>query len=201
MKTARDMLRVPRSTLGQTRLPSGRAAMPHDHSPVPNDHAAAPPSVAGLASVSSLIANLQPRLHQAMAARYGPEIGHEAADEAVAWALANPDRIAAVEHPLGYLCRVAQSKARPSLRWLARRSGSLDHDRTVAEEIAPINPELVAALGSLSGDQRTAVMLVHAYGWTIAEVAAARGLPVSSVTNHLRRGLARLRKTLRETDR
>lgn len=187
MKTARDMLRVPRPPLGEPR-PGPGVRGTAEAVPSPTD-------------ISSLIADLQPRLHQAMAARYGPEIGHEAADEAIAWALANPDRMAAVEHPLGYLCRVAQSKARPSLRWLARRSGSLEHDRIVAEEIAPINPELVGALRSLSADQRTAVMLVHAYGWTIAEVAAVRGLPMSSVTNHLRRGLAKLRKTLRETDR
>ena len=147
------------------------------------------------------VALVQPRLHQAMAARYGPEIGHEAADEAVAWALANPARLANVDHLLAYLCRVGQSKARPSLRWLARRGGSLEHDRIVADEIAPINPDLIRALRSLSGDQRTAVMLVHAYGWTIAEVAAVRALPVTAVTNHLRRGLAKLRSTLKETDR
>ncbi len=187
MKTARDMFGVPRSSLREPPSRPGGRGTPDEGS-----------SETG---VSSLIADLQPRLHQAMAARYGPEIGHEAADEAITWALSNPDRFAAVEHPLGYLCRVAQSKARPSLRWLARRSGSLDHDRIVAEEIAPINPELVAALGSLSADQRTAVMLVHAYGWTIAEVAGARGRTVSAVTNHLRRGLAKLRVTLQETDR
>ena len=150
---------------------------------------------------AAAVADLQPRLHQAMAARYGPEIGHEAADEAVAWALANPARLANVDHLLAYLCRVGQSKARPALRWLARRSGSLEHDRIIAEEIAPINPDLVRALRALSGDQRTAVMLVHAYGWTIAEVAAVRDLPVTAVTNHLRRGLAKLRIMLQETDR
>ncbi len=147
---------------------------------------------------SGLIAELQPRLRQAMAARYGPEIGHEAAHEAIAWALANPHRLVGVEFPLAYLYRVAQSKARPSLRWFARRSGALADDRIVAEHVAPIDPTLVAALAALPPDHRTAVLLVHAYGWSVGEVAAARNVPVTTVTNHLRRGLVKLRSILQE---
>jgi DNA-directed RNA polymerase specialized sigma24 family protein len=149
-------------------------------------------------AAATLVVALQPRLRQAMAAKYGPEIGLEAADEAVAWAIAHPDRVVGLDHPLAYLYRVAQSKARPSLRWVSRRAASLEVDRIVAEHIAPIDPGLVRALGKLPPDHRSAVMLVHAHGWTIAEVAAARGVPVSTVTNHLRRGLAKLRVILQE---
>ena len=136
-----------------------------------------------------------------MAAKYGPEIGHEAADEAVAWALAHPSRVADLDYPLAYLYRVAQSKARPSIRWAARRAPSLSDDQIVAEHIAPVDPELLRALSKLPPDHRSAVMLVHAHGWTIAEVAAARGVPVSTVTNHLRRGLAKVRTILQEENR
>ena len=64
-----------------------------------------------------------------MASRYGPDIGHEAADNAIAWALANPDRLVGADRPVAYLYRVAHSKARPSLRWLAWRGGALSDDR------------------------------------------------------------------------
>lgn len=147
---------------------------------------------------AELVAALQARLRQAMAAKYGPEIGHEAADEAIAWALAHPDRIGGVDQPLAYLYRVAQSKARPSLRWFARRAPAFEGDAILAAHVAPVDPGLVRALTMLPPDHRSAVLLVHAHGWTIAEVAAARGVPVTTVTNHLRRGLIKLRSILKE---
>ena len=45
-----------------------------------------------------------------------------------------------------------------------------------------------------------AVLLVHAHGHTYEEAAAVLGVPVTTVRNHLHRGLARLRATLGVTD-
>lgn len=148
----------------------------------------------------TLVAAAQPRLLEALVARYGPEVGGEAAADAIEWALAHEDRLDGVRNMVAYLYRVGQSKARPTLRWNSRRADPLADDRLVAVEVRQIDPGLVDALRKLSPDQRAAVLLVHAYGWTIAEVADLRGVAVTAVTNHLRRGLTKLRTLLPEDD-
>ena len=148
----------------------------------------------------SLVAAAQPRVLEALVARYGPEVGGEAAADAIEWALAHEDRLDGVRNMVAYLYRVGQSKARPTLRWNSRRADPLADDRLVAVEVRQIDPGLVDALRKLSPDQRAAVLLVHAYGWTIAEVADLRGVAVTAVTNHLRRGLTKLRTLLPEDD-
>ena len=52
------------------------------------------------------------------------------------------------------------------------------------------------ALLELPETQRTAVWLVHACGWSYAEVAEAMDTSTSMVGNHVSRGLARLRDLL-----
>ncbi len=63
-------------------------------------------------------------------------------------------------------------------------------------EFPDIDPRLPHALAGLSNQQRAAVLLVHAHGWTLAETAAALGCGVSTVRNHLERGMRRLRASL-----
>jgi DNA-directed RNA polymerase specialized sigma24 family protein len=60
-----------------------------------------------------------------------------------------------------------------------------------------IEPNLGAALVSLSVAQRTAVVLVHGFGWTMKEVANCTGIRVTTVQNHLDRGLRKLRAELK----
>jgi DNA-directed RNA polymerase specialized sigma24 family protein len=62
-----------------------------------------------------------------------------------------------------------------------------------------IEPELAAGLARLSQRPRIAVVLVHGYSWTLGEVAALLGVKVTTVQNHLERGLARLRSHLKAT--
>jgi hypothetical protein len=59
-----------------------------------------------------------------------------------------------------------------------------------------VDVELFAALARLSAEQRTAVLLVHGHRYTYAEVSDVLGLPVTSVTNHVHRGMRRLRRLL-----
>jgi RNA polymerase sigma factor (sigma-70 family) len=61
-------------------------------------------------------------------------------------------------------------------------------------------PALVAALGRLTTSQRVAVVLVHCYGYTLAEAADVQGCSVSTLRNHLSRGLAALRTALGVVD-
>ena len=156
------------------------------------------PSPLSNVDLRSSIAAVQPRVLEALVARYGPEVGGDAADEAVAWAVEHTDRLGDVRNLVAYLYRVGQSKARPALRWRARRADPLADDVIVTTDVRPIDPALVDALRKLTPDQRAAVLLVHANGWTIAEVADLRGVAITAVTNHLRRGLAALHTLLPE---
>jgi RNA polymerase sigma-70 factor, ECF subfamily len=166
--------------------------------PATSDLRASLSSPRSTVDVAHLIAAAQPRVLEALVARYGPEVGSEAADEAIAWALAHTDRLGEVRNLVAYLYRVGQSKARPSLRWRSRRADPLADDAIVTNDVRSIDPSLVDALRKLTPDQRAAVLLVHAYGWTIAEVADLRGVAITAVTNHLRRGLIALRRHLPE---
>jgi DNA-directed RNA polymerase specialized sigma24 family protein len=64
------------------------------------------------------------------------------------------------------------------------------------DRLPDVEPGLPAALAELSPQQRLAVLLVHAHGWTHDEAATVLEIDVSTLRNHLRRGLLKLRTTL-----
>lgn len=146
-------------------------------------------------SFTAFVHSARDSLNVALTAAYGPETGHEAAAEALAYAWRHWDRVNAMEQPIAYLYRVGQSKARRHLAWLRRR----------ACPPAPSSPEpwiepaLPGALQTLSRRQRTAVVLVCGFGWTQREVADLLGVSRSTVEQHLTRGLSRLRHYLKVT--
>jgi DNA-directed RNA polymerase specialized sigma24 family protein len=142
--------------------------------------------LSGLSSASAR------RLRQLFVARYGLELGIEAWHDAVAYAWEHYETLALMANPDGYLYRVGQSSVRRQRRW--RR-------RVVLPPVPPdrlpdVEPALPAALASLSPQQRLAVLLVHAHGWTHEEAATALEIDVSTLRNHLRRGLLKLRTKL-----
>ena len=100
---------------------------------------------------------IEPRLRRALVSAYGPERGREAAAEALAYAWERWDAVRKLENPLAYLYRVGQSRTR------GRQT------RTVfAPPPGPepwYEPGLAVALERLSMAQRTAVVLVHGFGW------------------------------------
>jgi RNA polymerase sigma factor (sigma-70 family) len=65
------------------------------------------------------------------------------------------------------------------------------HDR-----LPEIEPALPAALALLSEQQRTVVVLIHCFEWTLTEVADLLGVAKSTVQVHDERGMKRLRQTL-----
>jgi RNA polymerase sigma factor (sigma-70 family) len=130
----------------------------------------------------------EPNLRRAFIAAYGSHRGREATAEALAYAWEYWERLSGVENIPGYLFRVGQSRTR---------------HRRLPFEIAPshseefrFEPGLSPALSGLSQRQRTAVVLVHGYGWTLREVAELTGVKITTVQNHLERGLAKLRRAL-----
>lgn len=136
----------------------------------------------------------EPQLRRAFIARYGAEIGREAAAEALAYGWENWDRIRAMGNPLGYLYRVGQSRSR---RLWPRRAV---FDARSERPLPWVEPGLPAALNKLSVRQRQVVVLVHGFEYTHQEVATLLGISRSSVQNHVERGLARLRSELEVDD-
>ena len=62
-----------------------------------------------------------------------------------------------------------------------------------------VDLDLQRALMRLKPDQRVAVVLVHAHGHSYADAASLMDIPVTTVTNHVTRGLARLRQFLEDS--
>ena len=145
---------------------------------------------------AEFVANTEPRLRPALVAAYGPVDGRAAVVNALSWAWENWDRLRQIENKTGYLFRVAQSSMRPT-GW---RLAAVQSIQGRAVEQPEITPELVPALSRLSLQQRTVVLLVHAYGWSQADVASHLDISPSTVREHMVRGLERLRAELEVKD-
>ena len=149
----------------------------------------------GFTSFDAFITDASVRLRRAFVARYGVDLGVEACSEAITWAYANRSRLSAMTNPVGYLYRVGQTAVRTQVRWL--RAPMFPAEVT-EDGISLPDEGLQVALAKLSRDQRCAVMLVHAHGYRYAEAAELLDIPVSTLKNHLTRGLARLRRLLEQ---
>lgn len=140
-----------------------------------------------------------PRVQRALIAAYGAEIGVEAHAEAMAVGWERWDQVAAMENPAGYLYRVGQSRARPGIRWSSRRGefrrefeASLPGDTALDADVL----DVAAAVATLRRHHRVAVLMVKAWGFTYAESAEVLGISEAALTNHVRRGMAALRRQL-----
>lgn len=137
---------------------------------------------------STFFAEAEPRLRRAFVAAYGGERGREATAEALAYAWEHWTELERMDNPTGYLYRVGRSRTRGrNQRVVFTRPDASDQW---------FEPGLAPALALLTERQRLAVGLVHGFGWTLREVAELTGLRVTTVQNHLDRGLARLRSIL-----
>lgn len=151
---------------------------------------------------AALLDRVEAPLRRALVAAYGADAGRDAAAEALGWAWEHLDRVSAMANPGGYLWRVGQTAARRGRR--GRSSLSLVAlvalpDRAV-DDARDVEPALRAALEALSPQQRAAVLLVHGWGYGLTEAAGAMGCRLSTVRNHLARGMAKLRADLGVTD-
>ncbi len=97
---------------------------------------------------------------------------------------------------IGFLYRVGRNRA---VRLLPRRGRPRFPDLDPGRE-PWVEPGLPDALGHLTAKQRQAVVLIHAFEWTQAEVAELLGIRRSTVQNHLERGLTKLRNALKVID-
>jgi DNA-directed RNA polymerase specialized sigma24 family protein len=95
-----------------------------------------------------------------------------------------------MENPAGYLYRVGVSSVHP----LPPRR-SLTEPATWDDPW--VEPSLELGLATLSGLQRTAVVLHHSLGWTHEEIADLLEVSTSTIRNHIDRGMSKLRSVLK----
>ena len=131
-----------------------------------------------------------PRLRASLISAYGIEAGRDAAAEALAYGWEHWDRLRTMDNPAGYLYRVGQSAARNA----RRPEGFLPVPPRA--DVPEFEPSLAPALESLTEPQRVTVMLIHAFGYTQAEVAEVLQVDRSTVRTHLQRAMAKLRDAL-----
>jgi RNA polymerase sigma-70 factor, ECF subfamily len=123
-----------------------------------------------------------------------PEVASDAVAEAFAQALRRGD---AIRDPERWVWRTIFRVAAGELKARGRDAQLLVEGSYEMEEPAR---ELVAALAALSPRQRGAVVLHHAAGFPVREVAAILGSTPAAVKVHLIRGRRRLRELLEETE-
>lgn len=129
----------------------------------------------------------------ALIASFGPETGADATSEALAYGWQHWNRVSNMDNAAGYLYTVGRNWARRQFK----RRPSLPPPEA-AEQAADrwVEPGLPHALSRLTTRQRTSVILVHGYGWTLEEASRVLGIGRSTVQKHVDRGLARLRGSL-----
>ena len=140
---------------------------------------------------TEFVRNAGGRVHQALMAVLGPEVGSDAASEALAYAWEHWDRVWAMENPAGYVFTVGRSKGRR----MAKRPVFPLPSRHL-DEMPWIEPALPAAITTLSERQRVVTLLVHGGGWTLAEVAELLGVDRGTVKKHADRGMVKLRNAM-----
>jgi RNA polymerase sigma factor (sigma-70 family) len=140
---------------------------------------------------SVFVRRVEPILVRSLVAAYGVDDGRDACAAALAWGWENWDKLQRTQNPTGYLFRVGQTAFRK-----VRRKGRLRFPPPGHTEIPQIEPKLPELLSKLTHHQRAAVLLVHAYEYTLEEVSETLRISPSSVRNHLRRGMSKLQKGL-----
>jgi RNA polymerase sigma factor (sigma-70 family) len=123
-----------------------------------------------------------------------PEVASDAVAEGFAQALRRGDEI---RDPERWLWRSIFKIAAGELKERGRSSMVETQGSYELEEPAR---ELVAALARLSPKQRAAVVLHHAAGYPLREVAAILDSTTGAVKVHLSRGRRRLRELLEDED-
>lgn len=132
------------------------------------------------------------RLRAALVSEFGPELGREAAAEALGYVWEHRTRVLSLENPAGYAFRVGQ-------RWGRRQRTRQGREFPIPDAVqrdSRFEPALLGALVGLPTRQRQVVVLCIGFGLTHAEAAALLGISRSSVQNHAERGLRRLQQEI-----
>ncbi len=142
----------------------------------------------GVDSFTQFVVANEARLRHALIATCGGEAGREIAQEVLAYGWEHWERLQRMENPVGYLYVMGRNLSRRRLRARPVVFNEVPFDRT-----PHVEPALPKALAALSTRQRTSVVLVHCFQWTLSEVAEVMGISKTAVQNHVERGMASLR--------
>ena len=143
-------------------------------------------------SFTDFVDEVELRLRQALTAALGPEYGREASAEALAYAWEHWERLSVMDNPVGYLYRVGQSRG-----GRMRRQRHVVLPPVAADRLPWVEPGLPAAMGRLSERQRTVVLLLHSYEWSMSEVAELLRVSKATVQSYENRAMSSLRKRLK----
>ena len=144
-----------------------------------------------VARYTEFVVVAEPRLRRALTAAFGDEVGREATADTLAYGWQHWDRIGAMTNPAGYLFRVAQGRARR----MRPRPVIVGPPASRVEE-PWVEPGLDDALAVLSERQRVVVSLLHAFDWSMSEVAELLGVSKATVQSYDRRAMKKLQKAL-----
>lgn len=112
-------------------------------------------------SYRTFIAEVGPRLRHAYIARYGPDVGSEVTADVFAYGWENWKRVTSKQNPAGWLYRVGLSLSRKYFRRPTRLPA------VVNPRIPEVEPGLPRQMERLTEKQRIAVLMVHAWGYTV----------------------------------
>ena len=168
----------------------GRLVEGTDIDEVPGLGDAGDAATADAAAFDAFVAAFGQDLWRALIPLVGPERARDAAADALSYAWTHWSRIAGMANPRGYVYVVARRRAleRPAPRVLLPAPPTA--------ELPDFEPRLLDALRDLSEMQRTAVYLVEGCGWRLTDAAELLDISVSTLRNHLARGMTRLRTRL-----
>lgn len=138
---------------------------------------------------TQFVDRVEPRLRRALVATWGPELGRDATVDALVYGWRHWARVRVMTNPVGYLYTVGRNSVHAARPLQSSPEPAPDGDPWV-------EPGLEGALRELTEPQRVAVILHYCFDWTHQEVAEVLGIKVSSVRNHLVRGIKKLRLTL-----
>ncbi len=141
------------------------------------------------AEFAGFVGEVEPRLRRALIARWGGDLGRDAAADALIYAWRHWDKVKGMDNPAGYLYRVGVNSVTPQAR-IPVVVGLPNSEEPWVE------PALEPSLKALSDNQRTAVILHHGFAWTYEEIAKMLDASVSTVRTHIDRGMAKLRVAL-----
>jgi DNA-directed RNA polymerase specialized sigma24 family protein len=128
---------------------------------------------------SSFVDENETRLRHALTARFGSEVGREAAADALAYGWEHWDRLYSMDEPVGHLYAVGKDRVRRM-----KQSRRVVFPTVPAERAPWVEPGLSEAVADLPERQRIVVLLLNGYDWTHDQVAEVLGSSRSSVQRH-----------------
>jgi RNA polymerase sigma-70 factor, ECF subfamily len=165
-------------------------------------------SVEARAAFDRLLGELRPKLHRYCARMTGSVIdGEDVVQEAIVKAIAALPDAGSIEHPEGWLFRIAHNAAFDFLRRRARQDATRsDEDPDMVVDPASTTDDRQIAAASLHTfmrlpvAQRSCVILMDVLGYSLQEIAEVIDSTIPAVKAALNRGRARLRELVLERD-